>query len=154
VTTIARSGEFVVERPRDAVAELLADPERVARCLPDAVESVEPRGDDAVSAVVVTGTPAVNTRLRVRLRRTADEDGANGRVVTYEGHGSAARSRVDFSGEFGVVAVEGGVRVDWAGEARVGGLLASLGGGVGRYDGVVAEKIDAAIANVRTEVDA
>ena len=149
MTTIERSGSFVVAEPPEVVEKFLADPERVARCLPDTVESVTPAdGDGGVRAVVVVGTPAVQTRLRLGIRLVDDGQGA----IAYEGRGSAPRSHVEVAGTFAVESVEDGTRVDWHGEARVGGLLDSFGRGVGRYDGIVERKIDAAVENVRGAV--
>lgn len=149
MTTIERSGSFLVGADPESVEAFLADPERVARCLPDAVESVTPvEGSDGVRAVVVVGTPAVQTRLRIRLRLVDDAGG----TVAYEGRGSAPRSHVDVTGTFAVEPDGGGTRVEWRGEARVGGLLDSFGRTVGRYDGIVERKIDAAIENVRGAV--
>lgn len=143
MTEIQRSGRFTVDQPRDTVIEFLRDRERVVRCLPDRVESVTRLGD-AVRVVVRVGVSAVRTRVHLTLRK--HEDGE--KHIWYTGHGVAARSRVELDGHFTVDAADDGTVIEWRGEARITGILASLGETPGRYDDIVAGKIDAAIENV------
>lgn len=144
MTAINRSGSFTVDAPvEDTVADL-ADRDSVVRCLPDHVESVNPR-EDAVAVTLAVGVPNITTRLRLRLTVTTDNTTNH---VRYTGHGTAARSRVELTGDFTVHPDPTGSRVDWTGEARINGVLAALGETPGQYDGIVDRKIETAIDNL------
>ncbi|WP_380676137.1 SRPBCC domain-containing protein [Salinigranum sp. GCM10025319] len=127
---VEKSGVFTAKTSYDATYDYLSDLAAVVECLPDEVHSVEPRDDDGLNLVADVGPGAYRTQVKFRI--AVEETDADGRTLTYTGHGLAPRSKVDLHGQFVLSEVDDGTEVQWSGQADVGGVIASLNADITR----------------------
>lgn len=120
-------GSFTVSAPRNRVYEFLTTPEQVISSLPD-VQSSKIESPEAFSVAVRVGVGPMRGVVETRFRIAEKEP--NRRAV-FKGQGSGMGSSVDMETGFSLHDVDGqGTRVDWYGDARIGGRLASVAGGM------------------------
>jgi carbon monoxide dehydrogenase subunit G len=119
-------GSFKASGGREQVYGFLTNPEKVAGALPD-IQSSEVREDGFIVDARV-GVGPMRGIMKVRMDIVERE--ANERAV-YQGHGDGLGSKVDLAAAFSLSEADGGgTTVDWTGDARIGGRLASVAGGM------------------------
>lgn len=122
-------GEFVVPLGREAVYGFLSDPQKFGRAIPE-LEEVSVRDGGGFMARVRTGISYLRGSLEIQFERVADADEA-GRAAAYRGKGLGMGSFVEVEAGFSLEEVQAGsTRVRWRGVAKIGGRLASVGGGL------------------------
>lgn len=141
-------GSASLPASRQQVWELLTDPERLAKCLPGA-ERLEPDGPDRYKVAMKFGIASFSGKFQgsVELAEKHPPESLRMRV---EGRGAPGFLK----GE-GVISLRekaGATEVNYNGEARVGGVIASVGQ---RMIEVAAKKIvrqffDAAAAQLKS----
>lgn len=120
-------GSFTVPAPRSEVYQFLTDPQRLVAGLPD-IERSQMEGAGAFSVVARVGVGPMRGSLELRLRLTESE--AERRAV-YHGQGKGMGSTVELETGFALSDTPAqGTEVGWYGEAKIGGRLASVGGGL------------------------
>ncbi len=119
------NGSFEVPGTPEQVYEFLTTPEDVVAALPD-IESAELRTDGfKIDARVGVGP----MRGTMKLDLAIVEREPNVRAV-YAGQGKGLGSVVDMTAGFTLRDAASGTAVDWAGEAKIVGRLASVAGGM------------------------
>jgi carbon monoxide dehydrogenase subunit G len=119
------SGSFEVPGNREQVYSFLTDPEKVVASLPD-VQSSEVQADGFTVEARVGVGPMRGT-MKVHLDIVEREP--NQRAV-YQGQGKGLGSTVDLTAAFDLREAASGTAVDWSGDARIGGRLTSVAGGM------------------------
>ena len=126
-------GEIDVPAPKERLYEFMIDPAKVVSIMPDVEESKIIDGDhffvkSKLGMSYLRGTVGLNFEITEKRK---DEFA---RVV---GRGQGLQSSIDLSLELAVESTTAGSKGRWTADAKVGGLLASVGGRI--LDGV-AEK--------------
>jgi uncharacterized protein len=120
------SGTFLTKRTAEEVFDLVADPQRFARLLPD-FESLSAR--DATHFTlrlrIVVGQITGHANLDMELL-AADRPGQ----VEYRGQGLVAGSQLVFALQFQLRCEGTETQVVWQGQLSVDGMLAMMGGSV------------------------
>ena len=117
-------GVFEVGAPKTRVFETVADPRRVAGCMPD-LQRLEVRSQDEFDAVVKVGVSLIRGEFALRFRIVEKKPPIS---LKMKGHGAGLGSAVDMD-----ILVEvsdgaaGGTSMRWAAEVAVSGRIASLG---------------------------
>jgi carbon monoxide dehydrogenase subunit G len=120
-------GSFTVSASREQAYAFLTDPNRVIGSLPD-VQSSSVEGPDAFQVATRVGVGPMRGVMDMRLRVVEKEP--NQRAV-FRGQGSGMGSSVDMETGFTLEDAPGqGTRVNWYGDAKIGGRLASVAGGM------------------------
>jgi hypothetical protein len=116
-------GSTLLPAAREEVWDLLTDPARLAKCLPGC-ERLEPDGPDRYKMIVKFGIAAISGKYSGTIELTEKNPPAS------------LRMRVDSKGTAGFMIGEGRLELReksgqtelrYAGEAQVGGLIASVG---------------------------
>jgi carbon monoxide dehydrogenase subunit G len=120
------SGSFDVSGGREEVYGFLTDPKRLVAALPDIESSTVEENGFTVDARVGVGPMRGTMKMRLEMIERAPNERA-----VYRGRGSGLGSTVDLTASFELRDGAGtGTTVDWSGDARIGGRLASVAGGL------------------------
>ncbi|MBI4493386.1 MAG: carbon monoxide dehydrogenase subunit G [Chloroflexi bacterium] len=119
-------GSFTVTAARQQVYAFLIDPERVVKVLPD-VQSSRIESPEVFSVATRVGVGPMRGTVDMRFQIAQKEP--NQRAV-YKGQGSGMGSNVDMETGFTLQDAGGGTEVQWYGDAKIGGRLASVAGGL------------------------
>ena len=120
-------GSFTVAVPRHRVYEFLTDPRSVIQALPD-LQSSNIESQDAFSVAARVGVGPMRGVMEMRFAVAEKE---HDQRAVFKGHGKGMGSTVDL--ETGFTLAENGAgstSVNWYGEAKIGGRLASVAGGM------------------------
>lgn len=121
---LTASGQDHVSAPPATVWAFLQTPEQVARCLPE-VRDVRPVDAHHADATVQLGVGLLRGQLRLRL--TLEPDAAQGLVKVHV-QGGGLGSTVTLRAQAQVVDLGNGhSRLDWQGQAELGGPVTRLG---------------------------
>lgn len=117
-------GVFETGTPREQVYDLVVDPDRVARCLPD-LQKLEVRSSEEFDAAVKAGVSLIrgDLLLRFRVAEKRPQD-----YIKLLAHGTGMGSAVDMTIE--VEVSEGQAKktsMSWSADAQVSGKIAALG---------------------------
>lgn len=119
------SGQEAVEAPPSVVWAFVSDPQRVAACLPG-VQEVRVVGDGALEVTVPLSAGFLRGQLVAQVQITPQpEQGTVG--VSIRGGGLGSQLQVQAHSDV-VNTGDGRTRLDWRGDADLGGPLAKLGG--------------------------
>ena len=139
---IRESGSFEVELPPVTTHALLMDPAFVVSTVPE-VQSFEISGPRELLAVVKVGVSFIKGAMRLKIDLAPQRD--LGLQVAAQGSGLG--SSVDMQIRVQITAGAAGTTVVWEGEARIGGRLASVSGGI--LDKVARKNIITTLANIQ-----
>jgi len=119
------SGIFLTARRAEDVFDLVADPQRFARLLPD-FESIAIQDPThfTLRIKIVVGQIHGHVSLAMELREAARPS-----RVAYRGQGIVAGSDLAFAMQFDITPSEAATQVNWQGEVSVDGMLAFMAGG-------------------------
>jgi carbon monoxide dehydrogenase subunit G len=117
------AGSVVLPGAPEDVWNLLTDPRRLVKCLPGA-ETLEPDGIDRYRVVVKFGIAAISGNYSGTIE-LKDKNPPRSLRLRMEGKGTPGF--VTGEGKLDISEHGGKTQLDYAGEAQVGGLIASVG---------------------------
>jgi len=117
------SGSYTIDAPRDVVWAAINDIEVLARIVPGC-ERLEQTGDHEYEGTVKIGIQAIRGTYNGRIRLEDIEPPAHYKLIA---HGRSANGIVDGAGAVDLIEQENQTLLMYAGEAQVGGVLASVG---------------------------
>jgi uncharacterized protein len=120
------AGDFEVKRTPEEVYDFLSDPSRFAALLPD-FQGLLIQDATHFTVKVNVGISYIKGTAEVKME-LAEAD--RPKRAHYKGQGSMAGGNVALTAGFDVLAVDGGAKVAWQGEAQVFGRLTSMAGGL------------------------
>jgi carbon monoxide dehydrogenase subunit G len=121
------AGEFTVPCTTQEIYELLMDPHRVAKCVPD-LKHYEIHDQSHFSVTVRVGMGRVRGPITMQLEFVEKRENSYARLT---GKGTLLKSRVNIDGNFTLsAAAEGATLVKWAGDAKLGTYLTQVAGGL------------------------
>jgi uncharacterized protein len=120
------AGDFEVKRTPEEVYDFLSDPSRFAALLPD-FQGLSIQDATHFTVKVNVGISYIKGTAEVKME-LAEAD--RPKRAHYKGQGSMAGGNVALTAGFDVLAVDGGAKVAWQGEAQVFGRLTSMAGGL------------------------
>jgi len=120
------SGAFHTHRGAEEVFDLVADPQRFARLLPD-FESVSSLDATHFTLRIKIVVGQISGHANLAMELGAAERPSR---VEYRGQGIVAGSQLNFAMQFRLDSVGLETRVSWQGEMSVDGMLATMAGGV------------------------
>jgi uncharacterized protein len=126
-------GQIEAPRPREEVYSFVTTPEKLVGVLPD-VESWEPKDSEHFDVKVKVGVSVMRGSMAFQFSIV---EKVEGRSVHLQGRGSGMQSSVDLDMSLVLEDSAAGCRASWAADAKVAGLLASVGG---RLVGTIAER--------------
>lgn len=147
---ITETGNFTVSASPDKVLALVKDPEFLGRTLPDS-KGYRVTGPDSCTVDMRVGVSHIKGVMPTTLK-IQPQDSGEPLVIKVGAQGLG--SRVDMALQFDFQLSDGGTTIDWASDASVSGVLASVGAGLLRplakrnFDAIVLaiqEAIEAAI---------
>ena len=117
-------GEIEVPVPKERLYAFVTDPAKVVSILPDVEESRIIDGDhfhvkSKLGMSYLRGTVGLDFEIKERRK---DE------FARVAGRGQGMQSSIDLSMEFAIEGIQNGCKGRWTADAKVGGLLASVGG--------------------------
>jgi uncharacterized protein len=139
-------GKFSAVQESQAVERFLSDLRRIGPCLPDVQELEAPSPSEA-TVKVKAGVGFVRGTMTIHLTSTATAD-----QIQYAGKGSGMGSAVDLTAGFRVHPQDQGSLVEWYGEAKTTGTIASLGGGL--LDQVTRKTVRDMLSRIETSLQA
>jgi carbon monoxide dehydrogenase subunit G len=143
------SGSFDVTASVSAVYAFLTDPARVIAALPD-IQSSKVESSEAFTVVAKVGAGPIRGTMEVKFRLAETE--SNTRAL-FKARGGGMGSTVDMDTGFTLAPLDqAGTRVDWYGDAKIGGRLAAVGGGL--LEPLASKNIKAFVAAVQRAIDA
>jgi len=116
-------GSFEVPAPKERVYSFVTDPANVASIFPD-VQEVKVIDHDNFSLKAKVGISLVRGMMDVKMT-VAERKPPN--YAKMKARGSGMSSTVELDNSFTLEETEGGTLVKWTADARVGGLMASVG---------------------------
>ena len=120
-------GTFEVNASQPQTFRFLLDPQRLARHMPD-VEGVQVEDDRNFTLTAKVGVSHIKGTMTMKMTVLETQEPVS---ATLAGKGSGMASVVDMTTRFNLEdAGAGRTRVHWQGEAKIGGKLAALGGGL------------------------
>lgn len=139
-------GSNVIQAPRDRVWALLQDPDVLARCVPG-VQEMLPDGEDRYTAIINVAVGPVKGKFKGKVaisERTPPER------MTLSIEAKAPTGMVNAVGVLNLVEVDAGTtRVDWSGEPKLMGMIASLAGRL--IGGISKQQADVFFGNIEKE---
>ena len=117
-------GEMAVPAPKERLYAFITDPAKVISILPDVEESKVVDGNhfyvkSKLGMSFLRGTVGLNFEI---MERRKDE------FARVAGRGQGMQSSIDLTLDLAVEGTPDGCRGKWTADAKVGGLLASVGG--------------------------
>ncbi|MDG6902353.1 MAG: carbon monoxide dehydrogenase subunit G [Nitrososphaerota archaeon] len=140
--------EGAIEAPiaREVFYGILSDPEKVIRLLPDVVES-KVADQDHFTVKARVGAGPLRGTLDFTFETAEKKPDLH---LKLRGRGHGMQSTVDLTLQMSLEDSRGGSKANWAAEAEVGGLLASVGGRL--LDGIASKYMKQITENIRLEV--
>lgn len=121
------NGEFTVPGSPQDVFDFFTTPERIIRCLPD-LQKHEVHDRDHFTVTVKVGISHMKGPMTTKLEVVEKHPPRYARLV---GKGSGLGSTVNTETAFTLEDTGGGqTRVKWEGEAKIGGRVAAIAGGL------------------------
>ncbi len=117
-------GTFDVKAPRQKVWDFISVPNNVAKCLPD-LQKLEVLAPDRFKATVKAGVGFIKGTFNFEFAMLDMQPPTHAKL---SGHGSGTGSTVDLETAIDLSDLpDGGTRMAWKADAKVGGLIASVG---------------------------
>lgn len=117
-------GTFEVKAPPQKVWDFLMKPENISKCLPD-LQKLEVEGPDKFKATIKVGVGFIKGNFTFEFNVLDKKPPSHAKLL---GHGSGTGSVVDMDTLMDLEATpEGGTKMAWKADAKVGGLVASVG---------------------------
>ncbi len=117
------AGEYHLPAPPQKVWELLTDPNRLAKLLPGC-ERLDPDGPDRFKAAIKFGIAAITGKYAGTVEFSEKQPPKSMRMkISSKG----MPGFVDGSGQVELQGKNGGTQLRYAGDAQVGGMIASVG---------------------------
>ncbi|MEK7281847.1 MAG: SRPBCC domain-containing protein [Chloroflexota bacterium] len=139
-------GEFTVPCTANEVYQLLMDPHRLAKCLPD-LKRYEVQDEDNFSVTLRVGLGRVRGPMTVKLEIVEKRENSYARI---KGKSTMLSSQVYIDGNFTLLpTADGGTLVKWTGNAKLGAYLMHVAGGL--LEGLVSETIEQFVRTVKAE---
>lgn len=140
------SGTFLTNRTAEEVFDLVADPQRFARLLPDFESlSAQDATHFTLRLKIVVGQISGHANLAMELV-AADRPSH----VGYHGQGVVAGSQLIFAMQFQLRCEGAGTQVIWQGQVSVDGMLAMMGGSM--IDSMGRRNFEATIERLQDEL--
>ena len=117
------SGTHTFAVPRDRVWSFLIDPARMARCIPGC-EKLEPLGENEYAGEMNVGLAAVKGQYKGKVKLEDLRPPSHYRLVV---DGKGKQGFIKGSGTVDLEEQGGGTLLKYAGDAQIGGPLASVG---------------------------
>ncbi|WP_420594773.1 CoxG family protein [Deinococcus sp.] len=142
-------GSHTITAPRERVWALLQNPDVLARCVPGVTEMV-PSGDDSYNAVLNVAVGPVKGKFQAKVNIT---DRQPPQQMTLSIDAKSPTGIVTAVGTLNLLALDdGNTQVDWAGEPKLRGMLATLAGRL--IGGITQQQADIFFANLEQETKA
>ena len=140
-------GSHTITAPRERVWALLQDPEVLTRCVPGVTEMV-PSGDDSYNAVLNVAVGPVKGKFQAKVNIT---DRQPPQQMTLSIDAKSPTGIVTAVGTLHLQALDDNTRtqVDWEGEPKLRGMLATLAGRL--IGGITQQQADIFFANLEQE---
>ena len=117
-------GTFDVKAPRQKVWEFISIPENVAKCLPD-LQKLEVLAPDRFKASIKAGVGFIKGTFNFEFTMFDMQPPTHAKLSA---HGSGTGNTVDLETAIDLSDLpDGGTRMAWKADAKVGGLIASVG---------------------------
>lgn len=117
-------GTFDVKAPREKVWGLISKPDNMVKCIPD-LKEFEILGEDKFKASIKAGVGFIRGTLNFTFTLSDKTPQSHAKL---SGHGTGTGSTVDLETIIDLSELpEGGTRMIWKAEAKIGGLIASVG---------------------------
>jgi carbon monoxide dehydrogenase subunit G len=117
-------GTFDIKSPRQKVWEFLSIPDNLAKCLPD-VQKFEVIAPDRFKATVKAGVGFIKGTFNIEVSMHDMQPPTHAKLVV---RGTGVGSSVDIEASMDLSDLpDGGTRMTWKADAKVGGLIASVG---------------------------
>ena len=116
-------GTCQVNAPRARVWEVVIDPNKIGKCLPD-LKTLEVGADNTFTAVARVGIGFMKGDFKFRLAIVEQNPPAHARL---KGTGSSAGSSVSMDTSIDLAEAEGGTKLTYVADVQIGGTLASVG---------------------------
>jgi uncharacterized protein len=116
-------GAIEAQVPKDAFYSFITDPQKVISIMPDVIDS---KVDDASHFWVKSNVGMAFARgtMSIKFEILPNPDSASAKVI---GRGQGMQSSVDLTMEIALQEAGGLTKALWTADAKVGGLLASVG---------------------------
>lgn len=115
-------GSEIILAKNDKVWNFLAEPEKLVKCLPD-LKKMEIKGPDEFVAQVKIGIGFVKSDFTFKFTSTKEPP----TKMSIKGRGNGPGGVVDLSIDVTLAPADKGTKMDWKADAKVGGLMASVG---------------------------
>lgn len=122
-------GTFEVRAPIERVWPLLKDVPKVAPCIPGA-QLLEQVDANTYRVLVPAGLGPVQLSYRAQVSIESVDDAAHQATLRISGMDAKGRGGIEATARCTAQAAGGGTRVDVSVEAKISGILATLGGGL------------------------
>ena len=140
------AGEFTVPCTAQEVYELLMDPHRLSKCLPD-LKRYEVQDQNHFSVTLRVGLGRVRGPMTIKLEIVEKMENSYARMT---GKGILLNSMVNTDGNFTLsAAADGATLVKWTGNAKLGAYLTHVIGGL--LDRLVSNFIEQFVRAVEAE---
>jgi len=116
-------GTFDIKASRQKVWDFISVPNNVAKCLPD-LQKLEVVAPDRFKATVKAGVGFVKGTFNFEFTMLDMQPLTHAKL---SGHGSGTGSTVDLETVIDLSDLPDGTRMAWKADAKVGGLIASVG---------------------------
>ncbi|WP_181392013.1 SRPBCC family protein [Deinococcus irradiatisoli] len=142
-------GSNVISAPRERVWALLQDPQVLARCVPG-VSEITPSGEDRYDALLNVALGPVKGKFQAKIAIT---DRQPPQQMNLRIEAKSPTGIVNANAELRLLAQDdGSTRVDWTGEPKLMGMIASLAGRL--IGGISQQQAEIFFANLDKEAQA
>ncbi|WP_310583580.1 carbon monoxide dehydrogenase subunit G [Deinococcus sp.] len=138
-------GSNVIQAPRDRVWALLQDPEVLARCVPG-VQEMLPDGPDSYTAILNVAVGPVKGKFKAKVKISNQVPPQS---MTLQIEAKAPTGIVNAVGQLVLVEQGESTLVQWSGEPKLMGMIASLAGRL--IGGISKSQADVFFSNLEKE---
>jgi carbon monoxide dehydrogenase subunit G len=116
-------GTFEVNAPRDKVWDLVIDPNKIGKCLPD-LKTLHVESEDKFSAVARVGVGFMKGDFKFELAIVEKTPPSHARL---KGTGSGVGSSLDMDTSIDLAELGTGTKLTYVADVRIGGTLSGVG---------------------------
>ena len=138
-------GSNVIQAPRDRVWALLQDPDVLARCVPG-VQEMLPDGPDSYTAILNVAVGPVKGKFKAKVKISNQVPPQS---MTLQIEAKAPTGIVNAVGQLVLVEQGESTLVQWSGEPKLMGMIASLAGRL--IGGISKSQADVFFSNLEKE---
>ncbi|MEM4310768.1 MAG: carbon monoxide dehydrogenase subunit G [Nitrososphaerales archaeon] len=117
------NGSLELKRNREEVYRFFLDPNRLAKCLPD-LQELKVKDENNFDTKFKVGLAHIKGTVSVSFNIAEKVENEKAKLV---GRGSGVGSVMDLTIFFKLSDFNGGTKVDWEADVKVGGMLAGIG---------------------------